>query len=50
MTTLDFYWQSNKDWYHLEGFDVVLNDDAPQEAKDSYEHYLQQLKDKKDVI
>ena len=50
MTTLDLFWQSNEEWYHLEGFDAVINEDAPQEAKDSYLNYLNQLEEKKDVI
>lgn len=37
---LDRYWQSNRDWWHYEGYERVLNDDAPQEAKASYKNYL----------
>ena len=41
---IDLYWKSNKDWYHwdeeVEGY--VINDDAPEEAKESYERYLEQ--------
>ena len=46
MTKLDFYWQSNKDWYHItETCDFVVNDNAPEEAKKSYQNYLKQLKE-----
>ena len=47
MTKLDFYWQSKKEWYHLtESGDFVVNDDAPTEAKKSYENYLKQVEEK----
>ena len=47
MTKLDFYWQSNKEWYHLtENCDFVVNDDAPEEAKQSYQNYLKQVEEK----
>jgi len=45
MTVLDLYWQSNKNWYHYEGWNAVLNEDAPPEAKASYKQYLKQLED-----
>lgn len=46
MRELDCYWQTNKDWYHEEeeGY-FVVNDDAPQKAKDSYNRYLSQLEE-----
>ena len=50
MTTLDLYWKSNKDWFHWEGFKAVLNNDAPPEAKKSYENYLRQKQEKKEII
>lgn len=45
MQKLDFYWKTNTDWYHLdEDFKFVINDDAPAEARESYYHYLEQMK------
>ena len=41
------YWMSNKNWYHFEGLKPVINDDAPEEAKESYKHYLEQVKEAK---
>lgn len=46
MTKLDYYWQSNDDWYHMtETCEFVINDDAPEEAKKSYQNYLKQKKE-----
>jgi hypothetical protein len=51
MTKLDYYWASKKEWYHLnENMCFVVNDDAPEEAKKSYQNYLKQLKDKSDRL
>lgn len=48
MTKLDFYWKSNKAWYHLtENGDFVVNDDAPEEAKQSYQNYKRQVREKR---
>jgi len=45
MTKLDYYWASDENWYHLdENMRFVINDDAPEEAKKSYENYLKQKK------
>ena len=45
MKKLDYYWRSNPDWWHWdENMFPVVNDDAPEEAKESYKHYLEQLK------
>lgn len=41
---LDFYWRSKPEWWHFEGSKQVLNDDAPIEAKKSYNNYLKQMK------
>ncbi len=45
MTNLDYYWKSNKDWIEKResGFGWKLKEDAPKEARESYEHYLKQL-------
>ena len=46
MTKLDFYWRSNKDWYHMtETCEFIVNDDAPEEAKKSYQNYLRQRRE-----
>ena len=43
MRKLDYYWKSNKSWYHRKENGVaVINEDAPQEAQESYKHYLEQ--------
>lgn len=45
MRKLDFYWKSNKSWYHRKDNLVpVINADAPKEAQESYKHYLEQVK------
>ena len=45
MRKLDFFWKTNKDWYHRKENGVaVINDDAPQEAQESYKRYLKQSK------
>ncbi len=45
MVMLEHYWLSNEDWWHREEYGKkVINDDAPPEAKRSYEIYLEQLK------
>lgn len=47
MTKLDYYWASNKEWYHLnEYMRFVVNDDAPEEAKKSYQNYLKQKRER----
>ena len=47
MTKLDFYWKSNKDWYYRDSITMqcVIKDDAPEEAKKSYQNYLKELKE-----
>lgn len=54
MSNLDLHWRSNSAWWHFEDTDdpdneagvvIVLNNDAPEEAKKSYQHYLQQKAD-----
>lgn len=43
MRKLDCYWMENDEWWHYnENLFPVINDDAPEEAKKSYEHYLEQ--------
>ena len=51
MRKYDSFWLSNKDWYHwTENGDRVLNDDAPPEAKASYERYNQQRKEAEESV
>lgn len=46
MRKYDYHWMSKEEWYHLNDNGVfVLNDDAPQEAKESYENYRRQKKE-----
>ena len=45
MVKLESYWKSNRDWIHFEDRKVVLNDDAPEATKRSYQIYLKQLLD-----
>lgn len=40
---LDLTWLKHHEWWHWEGDIRVLNDDAPEEAWKSYEHYLEQI-------
>lgn len=50
MTILDLYWTSKKEWFHFEGFKMVINKDAPKEAQESYKRYLKQIKEKRKYI
>lgn len=46
MRKLDYYWRSNRDWYHRNEHGIcVINDNAPPEAQESYKHYLEQCKE-----
>ena len=46
MVKLDLFWRSNEDWYHInDSNNIVINDDAPLEAKKSYFKYIKQLKE-----
>ena len=43
MRLLDYYWASNRDWWHwTETGHQVINDAAPEDAKESFNHYLEQ--------
>ena len=43
MRKLGYFWRSNEDWFYMnENCVFVLNDDAPEEARKSYENYLRQ--------
>ena len=45
MRKFDVYWKSNKEWYEYDGLVTKLKEDAPKEAQESFEHYLQQKKE-----
>ena len=50
MMALDMYWTTNKDWHEIvrkeDGrFDDRIKDNAPPEAKASYYHYLEQIRE-----
>ncbi len=47
MKAVDLYWMSNPDWYGFADDEVgtpYLTEKATPEAKESYEHYLEQKK------
>ena len=47
MRKLDLYWMTNHDWFDYTDDDKAepfLLDDAPTEARASYERYLEQIK------
>ena len=45
MRKLELYWRTNSDWFHFdENLRAVINDDAPEEAKESYRRYMEQRK------
>ena len=43
MRILDVYWQTNDHWWEFRNHIPVVRDDAPEEAKISYAHYLEQI-------
>ena len=45
MKHIDLYWMSNSDWWFFENMAYHLRDDAPEDAKKSFEHYLKQIDD-----
>lgn len=49
MRKLDMFWMTNKAWYELkhdgDKWEYFIKDDAPEEAKKSFAHYLEQKKD-----
>ncbi len=50
MRILDYFWMSNEEWFHMnENCVFVLNDDAPKEARESYENYLRQKTNERKV-
>lgn len=45
MRKLEYYWQSNHAWWKFQDGIPVLTDDAPPEAKKSFERYLRQIEE-----
>ena len=43
MRKIDLYWKTNPDWWYVKNLEFHLREDAPKEAKESYERYLKQL-------
>lgn len=51
MRRLDLYWQSQREWYYRDkDGNVIIKDDAPEEVKKSYEHYLEQEKRHEETV
>ncbi len=43
MRKYDYFWMTNEEWYHTDEYgNDIVNDDAPKEAKESYERYRKQ--------
>ena len=42
MKKIDLFWQSNRDWWEYKDHVPTVREDAPPEAKESYERYLKQ--------
>lgn len=44
---LDTFWRTDRSWWTAdEEFKIHLTDKAPQEAIDSFNHYMEQIKEK----
>ena len=44
MKSLDLYWMTNDDWWDVKDGRQVLNENAPEEAQESFKRYLEQIK------
>jgi len=42
MRKKDLYWKKNSDWWYIKDMEFYMKEDAPQEAKESYERYQKQ--------
>lgn len=42
MVKLDMYWASEKSWLKFEDDKILLRDNAPEEAKQSYRRYIKE--------
>ena len=48
MKYVDMDWMDNPEWWDVDDNDrVYIKNDAPQEAKDSFQRYREQTKEKK---
>lgn len=43
MTKLDRRWMQHREWIEVKDNEVVLKEDAPEELKESYKIYCEQL-------
>lgn len=50
MMKLERYWMSNRNWLEFTKDGPVLKEDAPEEARESYKKYLEQMKSKQKAI
>lgn len=44
MKKVDLFWKSNKEWWEYRNGTPVLKENAPPEARESYERYLKQTR------
>lgn len=47
MKKVDLFWKSNHDWWEFKNGIPTLKESVPQEARDSYEHYLEQMSEER---
>ena len=45
MRVLDLYWKHNKKWYYYDGLVPKIRENAPEDVKQSFEHYKEQIKE-----
>ena len=45
MRSVDMFWMKDSRWYYYEGLTPVIREDAPPEVKESFQKYLQQLRE-----
>ncbi len=51
MRVFDYYWMSNPAWWHRkDNYVPVINEDAPEEAQESYRRYIEQKKKAQEEI
>jgi len=43
MKRIDMHWMDKKEWWEVKDNVPVVKNDAPQEAQESYKHYLEQI-------
>lgn len=47
MKKVDLFWKSNHDWWEFKDGIPALKESVPQEAMESYEHYLEQMSEER---